>query len=695
MKDLLPARAIGQALPRLDGPLKVAGQAPYAYEQPVDLPTYLYVVQSTVARGRITAIDTAEAEAMPGVIAVLTHKNVPRLASDKNKELWVLQSGDVSYRGELIGGVIAETPETARDAAGFVRVTYQEQPHDVELRADRTDIYAPASVNPQHRTDTFDGDVDSALSSAEVTIDQTYTTPMEHHNAIETHSTVAVWDEDSHRLLLYDANQGPHMIAGMLAEPLGLDPEQIHVVSPYIGGAFGSKSFPRPHHIAVAMAARMTGGRPVRFALTRQQAFVMATYRTPTIQRMRLGADATGRLTAIAHDVIEQTSRIKEFAEQTALPSRTMYAAPNRRTTHRLAPLDVSVPGWMRAPGETPGMFAIEVAMDEMALACGLDPIEFRLRNDTDVDPDTGKPFSSRNLAACLREGARMFGWERRVGPGRRREDGWLVGLGVAASTYPALGRPGSVAIIQYGADRRYRVLIGAADLGTGAWTALTQIAADALGCPVADIRLEIGDSYLPMASVAGGSSGTNCWGSAIAAAADAFRAEHGGNPEPGAEARAEMPDNPDRKQYATHAFGAQFAEVRVDVDTAEIQVPRMLGVFAVGRIVNPRTARSQLIGGMAMGLSMALFEDGVVDPRFGHVVNRDLAEYHVATNADVKEIEATWIDEVDPHLNPMGTKGIGEIGIVGAAAAVANAAYNATGIRVRDLPITADKLMR
>jgi xanthine dehydrogenase YagR molybdenum-binding subunit len=660
----------------------------------VQHPAYLYLVQSTVARGRIVTIDTSEAEAMAGVIAVLTHENAPRLASDENKELWVMQSAEVCYWGEVIGAVVAETPEIARDAAGCVRVTYEEQPHDVQLRVDHPGRYAPKWVNPRNPTDTFAGHFESALGSAAVTLDETYTTPMEHHNSIETHTTTAVWDEKAGRLLLYDSTQGVHGTANLLAAPLGLKREQIRVVSPYVGGGFGSKGYPKPHHIAVAMAARLTG-RPVRSTLTRQQAFVLASYRTPTIQRMRLAADSTGQLSAIGHDVVEQTSRIKEFAEQTALPSRVMYAAPNRRTTHRLVALDVSQPGWMRAPGETPGMFAAEVAMDEMAQACGLDPIEFRLRNDTDIDPDSGKPFSSRNLAACLREGAGLFGWAARAEPGSRRTGGWLVGIGVASSTYPAHEIPGSAAIVHYGQDRCYQVRIGAADLGTGAWTTLTQIAADALGRPVADIRLQIGDTDLPMASVAGGSSGTHGWGSAIVAAAEAFRAEHGVDPAPGAEARATMPDYPDRQRYATHAFGAQFAEVWVDVDTGEIRVPRMLGVFAIGRVVNPRTARSQLIGGMTMGMSMALFEQSVVDPRFGHVVNRDLAEYHVPTNADVKEIEATWIDELDPHVNPMGTKGIGEIGIVGGAAAVANAVYNATGIRVRDLPITADKMLR
>ena len=433
----------------------------------------------------------------------------------------------------------------------------------------------------------------------------------------------------------------------------------------------------------------------IKFALTRQQMFSLAGYRTPTIQRFRLGADRKGRLVAISHDVVEQTSRIKEFAEQTAVPTRIMYAAPNRRTTHRLAALDVAVPSWMRAPGETPGMFASEVAMDELAEACGLDPIELRTRNEPSSDPESGKPWSGRNLIGCLREGARRFGWGARdPRPATRRRNGWRVGLGVASSTYPRYALPGNRATIRYDADQRYTVRIGATDLGTGTWTTLSQIAADALGCPVSAVRLEIGDTDFPAASVAGGSSGMTSWGSTIVAAARAFRASHGGSPPVGAEVGADMPDMPEEKRLAMHSFGAQFAEVHVREDTGEVRVARMLGVFSVGRIINPRTARSQFIGGMTMGLSMALHEHGVLDPRFGHIVNHDFATYHIATNADVGDIDATWLDEVDSNSNPMGSRGIGEIGIVGAAAAIANAVYNATGIRVRDLPITPDKLL-
>ncbi|MGH7101837.1 MAG: xanthine dehydrogenase family protein molybdopterin-binding subunit, partial [Acetobacteraceae bacterium] len=472
-------------------------------------------------------------------------------------------------------------------------------------------------------------------------------------------------------------------------------PARLRVIAPYVGGGFGSKGEPHPHDVLAALAAKVVPGRPVKLALTRQQMFCLAGYRTPTIQRLRLGVDREGRLSAIVHDVIVQTARIKEFVEQAAVPTRIMYAAPNRRTTHRVAALDVPVPSWMRAPGETPGMFAGECAMDELAEASGLDPIQLRIRNEPATDPLSGKPWSGRNLAGCLREGARRFEWDRRdPRPGIRRRDHVRIGTGVAASTYPRYALPGSVASIRFGAEGKYAVGIGAADIGTGTWTALTQIAADALSVPVEEVRMEIGGTDQPNATVEGGSSGISSWGPPIVAAARAFRAEHGAEPEPGAETSAGMPDNPDEGRFAMHSFGAQFAEVEVDVDTGEVRVARMLGVFSAGRIINPLTARSQFIGGMTMGLSMALHEESVLDPRFGHVVNNDFANYHIAANADVRDLEAIWLDETDLHSNPMGSRGIGEIGIVGAAAAIANAVWHATGIRVRELPITPDKLL-
>ncbi|MEU6319625.1 xanthine dehydrogenase family protein molybdopterin-binding subunit [Streptomyces sp. NPDC047009] len=702
------SHAVGTPLDRLDGPDKVRGTATYAFEHPLDRPASLYPLQATIAAGHVTGIDAAAAHAEPGVLAVLTHHNAPRLAWADDAELAVLQTDEIAYRGQIVGAVIAETPEIARHAAHLVRLDCAERAHDVELRSDRDDLYKPqhAALFGQGGGDLMDGspadsamgEVEAALTAAEVTLDATYTTPMNFHNPMEPHTAVAVWNDDE--LTVYCSTQGVTMSRDLLAAVLGLEPQRVHVVSPHVGGAFGSKVYCHAYAVLAAMAAQFVR-RPVKFALTRRQMFSLVGYRPATIQRIRLGADTRGHLTAIAHDVIAQTAKAKGYAEQVAVCTRVMYAAPHRRTTHRLAPLDLPVPTIMRAPGDAEGMFALESAMDEMAAACGLDPVEFRIRNEPAVDPETGRSFSSRHLVACLRDGARRFGWQgRNVFPRARRDRGWLVGTGVAASTYPSPRFPGNVTTIRVGPDGHFTVLIAAADLGTGTWTALTQIAADALGVTVDDVELRIGDGELPRASPAGSSSGINSWGTSIVETARRLRAllefQHGGVvPQQGLEATADMPDNPDAARYAMHSFGAQFAEVRVHADTGEVRVPRLLGVFDAGRVINPKTCRSQLLGGMTMGLSMALHEQGVVDPRFGHVVNQDFAEYHIASNADVGSIEAYWVDTEDPYTNPMGAKGVGEVCIVGTAAAIANAVHHATGIRVRDLPITLDKLLQ
>jgi xanthine dehydrogenase YagR molybdenum-binding subunit len=691
-------RAIGAPFERIDGPEKVKGTARYAFEQPVEQPAYLYPLQAAIAAGQVTRFDGGAALAEPGVLALLRHENAPKLPSAQDPELAILQSEEVNFRGQLLGGVVAETPEAARYAASLVRLEYRERPHEVELKRTGNHLYAPQHVNPTLDTDTARGDLDTALESAAFRLDATYTTAMYFHNSMEPHTTIAIWGNEG--ITLYVSSQGVHWVRQTVASTFGFDPERVHVISPHVGGGFGSKAFTHADVILAAMAARLVAGRPVKLALTRQQTFSLIGYRTPTIQRLQLAADAEGHLTAITHDVIEQTAKIKEFAEQTAVATRMMYAAPNRRTTHRLAALDVQPPTIMRAPGEAPGMFALESAMDEMAVACGLDPVEFRIRNEPPIDPESGLPFSSRNLVACLRAGARRFEWQpHQPGRGARTDRGWMIGTGVAASTYPVFRLPGSVATIRVVPGGRYIVRIGAADIGTGTWTALTQIAADALAVRVEDVELQIGDSALPPASVAGGSSGITCWGSTIIEAArklDELRAEYVGTiPAEGLEVTSQMPDNPYVGRFSMHSFGAQFVEVRVNQSTGEVRVPRLLGVFAAGRIINPKTARSQMIGGMTMGLSMALHEDGVLDPRCGYVVNQDLAEYHIASNADVNSIEVDWVDEEDPYSNPMGSKGVGELGIVGTAAAIANAVYDATGIRVRDLPITLDKLLQ
>ena len=693
MSTITERRAIGAPLDRRDGPEKVTGTAPYAYEHRFDSPLYLFPVHSDVARGWVTRIDASGAENLPGVVAVVTYENAPRLADTSDRELAVLQDADIAFRGQYVAAAVAETLEIARYAASLVGVSYHEEPHDAELRADRDDLYAPDVVNAGYPTDTEQGDFDKAFSAAAVKLDETYTTPMEHNNPMEPHTTVALWEAGD--LTLYESTQGPHMVKGTLAQVFGLDRDRVRIIAPYVGGGFGSKVL-HANTVLAALAARVVEGSPVKFALTRQQMFSGVGYRTPTIQRIRLGAGHDGRLTAICHDVIEQTAKTKEFAEQAAVPTRTMYATQSRRTTHRLAALDVPVPSWMRAPGEAPGMFALESAMDEMAIRCGLDPIEFRVRNEPEIDAETGLPYSSRNLVACLREGARRFGWaDRDPRAGARREGRWYIGTGVAASTFPVFRLPGSVARITSARGGRYLVEIGATDIGTGTWTALTQIAADALGTGVHSIDLRIGDTTLPEASVAGGSSGINSWGSAIFEAARVFRDQHGHHPSEGDEAQAAAPDNPEAGRYSMHAFGACFAQARVDADTGEVRIPRMTGVFAAGRIINPKTARSQIIGGMTMGLGMALHEESLVDARFGHVLNHDFATYHIPSNADAGQFDIAWIDEEDSRVNPMGSKGIGEIGIVGSSAAIANAVYHATGIRVRDLPITPAKLVR
>jgi xanthine dehydrogenase YagR molybdenum-binding subunit len=675
---------------RVEGPDKVTGRARYAYEHQVADVGYAFPVQSTVASGRVTSVDATEALAMPGVIGVLgTGTSVP-FGDKGNFELALFASDEIAYRGQLVGVVIADTLENARAAAAAVRVSYQTAPHDVVLRPDHPGLYRPAKINPALPTDTGYGDVDGGLAGAAARVDVTYRTPVQHNNPMEPHAAIAAWDEgangDVGGLTVWDTTQGPSADRDTIAEVLGLSPDQVWVISPHVGGGFGCKGTTRPHAILAAIAARAVG-RPVKVALTRQQMFTLTGHRTPTIQRVALGAEADGRLTAVAHDVIEHTAIRTEFAEQTAACTRVMYATPAMRTTHRLARLNVPAPSWMRAPGETPGMYALESAMDELAVALGMDPVELRIRNDPDAEPESGLPFSTRNLVACLREGAGRFGWaDRDPRPGVRHVDGWLLGTGVAASTYPARRRPSSATADAL--DGGYVVRIAAADIGTGARTALARIAGAVLGADAALVRVELGDSALPPASLAGGSMGTASWGSAVAAACEALRKDgKHGSANTAADVAADS-------AFARHSFGAQFAEVIVDPLTGEVRVTRLLGVFAAGRIIDPVLARSQFIGGMTMGLSMALLEATAVDGTAGGFVGTDLAQYHIATCADVPGIEAFWIEEDDPHLWPGGGKGIGEIGITGTAAAIGNAVYHATGRRIRDLPITPAKLL-
>jgi len=670
---------LGASLSRIEGREKVTGQAKYAYEFAPEGVAYAVIVQSTVAKGEITAV---EAPRLDGLLAVITHENAPALEAVADGELAVLQSARVAYRGQPVAVVVADAFEVARDAAAQLRIVYAAEPHDVRLRPDHPGFYKPDSVNGGYETDSVIGDAEQAFADAAFTHDATYSTPAHHNNPMEPHATTAFWEGGA--LTLHDSNQGVAPVRDTLAKLFGLAPEQVRVLSPHVGGGFGSKGTPRPNVVLAALAAKVVE-RPVKLTTTRHQQFALAGYRTPTLQRVRLGAGADGRLTAIIHEAFSQSSTIKEFTEQTTTPTRVMYAAANRRTTHRLTRLDVPTPSWMRAPGETPGMFALESAIDELAQAIGLDPVELRVRNEPDRDPENGKPWSSRHLVECLRQGAERFGWAQRA----PRSDGQhLLGTGVACSTYPAYRAPNRASAESHD-DGTFTVKVAASDIGTGARTVLTQIAAEALGTDPANVRVEIGDSAFPGGGVAGGSMGTASWGSAVHKACTALR-ESGG-----VHASADTTEDVKALEaYSRHAFGAQFAEVRVDPDSGEVRVDRLLGVFAAGRILNPKTARSQLIGGMTMGLGMALMEEGVIDLEFGDYLNHDLAGYHFAAHADVASIEVHTIEEDDRNLNPMGSKGIGEIGIVGTAAAIANAVHHATGIRVRDLPIHLEDML-
>ncbi|MFI8962701.1 xanthine dehydrogenase family protein molybdopterin-binding subunit [Streptomyces sp. NPDC053493] len=681
---------------RRDARQKVTGEARYAADRLPPGCLHACPVPAAVARGRVTAVHADEVLRRPGVHAVLTHENAPRLGDADDPTLLLLQDDRVPHRGWYVAVVVADTLEHARAAADALRIDYAAEDHDVELSAGHPRLYTPEEANGGHPAVRERGDFDTAFAACAVRLDATYTMTALHNHPMEPHAATARWDDDG--LTVYDSSQGATVVRDVLARLFQLPERQVTVDSSYVGGGFGSKGTPRPPAVLAAMAARHTG-RPVRLALPRRELAAVVGHRAPTVQRLRIGASQDGVIAALAHEVVTQTSTVKEFVEQAAVPARTMYTSPHSRTVHRVVALDVPTPSWMRAPGEASGMYALESAMDELAAAAGLDPVEVRLRNEPGEEPDSGKPFSSRGLADCLREGARRFGWaERDPRPGVRREGDLLTGTGVAAATYPVLVSP-CKASAHAAPDGRFVVRVDATDIGTGARTVLAQVAADALGAPLDSVRVELGSSRLPDAPVAGGSSGTASWGWAVHKACTSLRAalaaRPGSPPPEGVTVEADTEEEAGRTSpYARHAFGAHFAEVRVDTVTGEVRVSRLLGVYAVGRVLNARTARSQFIGGMTMGLGMALTEHSTMDRAFGDYTEHDLASYHVPVCADVPAIEAHWLDEHDDHLNPMGSKGIGEIGIVGTAAAIANAVHHATGVRLRDLPLTPDRLL-
>ncbi|MFB8777660.1 xanthine dehydrogenase family protein molybdopterin-binding subunit [Streptomyces broussonetiae] len=682
--------AVGAPAERREGPEKVTGRARYAAEHHLPGRAHAWPVTAAVARGRVRSVDAARALELPGVIAVLTHHNAPRLAEPDDPMLWVLQDDRVPHHGAFVALVVAEDLETARAGAAEVRVVYAAEAHDVVLRADHPGVYEPEQANAGYPARREQGDPEDAFAESTVRVDARYRVPPLHNHPMEPHSSTARFDGD--RLLVHTSSQGTTAVRAMLATAFGMPEERITVGAEHVGGGFGSKGTPRPDVVLAALAARHTG-RPVTVALHRRMLPFVTGHRAPTLHRVRLGAGADGRLTGVLHEVTTHTSRTKEFVEQAAVPARVMYAAPHRLTVHRAVALDVPVPSWMRAPGEAPGMYALESAMDELADELGMDPIELRIANEPDTEPDSGRPFSSRHLVECLREGAHRFRWSREA----TREGPRLVGQGVAAATYPVGVRP-STAVALALPDGTFTVRTNATDIGTGARTVLAQIAADALGVPLERVRTEIGSTELPPAPLAGGSSGSSSWGWSVHGActrlAAALAVHTGPLPPEGLSAEADTTGRADAESpYARHAFGAHFAEVAVDTVTGETRVRRLLGMYAAGRILNARTARSQFVGGMTMGLGMALTEGSTLDPAFGDFAECDLAMYHVPAHADVPDIEAHWIDEEDPHVNPMGSKGIGEIGIVGTAAAIGNAVRRATGVRFRELPLTPDKV--
>jgi xanthine dehydrogenase YagR molybdenum-binding subunit len=731
---------IGRPLDRVDGILKVTGGARYAAELGPREPLHAVVVQSTIACGRIVTLDTTQAESAPGVALVLTHRNAQRLPDGglaavnppAGRVLSLLQDGAIHYNGEPIAVVVADTFEHATEAARLVQVTYTaDRPR---LRFDEAKRAPHAPKKDGHSpSDVAWGEFDAGMRDSDVQLDAVYRTPMEHHNPMEPHATLAHWE--GARLTLYDATQYVSGVRETVAKTLGISMGDVRVIDPFVGGGFGCKGSTWSHVVLAAMAARQAG-RPVKLVLARPQMFGPVGGRPQTEQHVVLGARRDGRLTALRHDVICHASAMEDFVETAASPSRALYACSNGTTSHRLATLDVGVATFQRAPGEATGSFALESAMDELAYRLRMDPLALRMANYAETEPASGKPWSSKMLRECYRDAAERFGWSKRTsGPRTMRDGRWLVGWGMATATYPAHRMPAS-ALARLLPDGSVLVQSGSQDLGTGTYTIMTQVAAETLRVPAARVRFELGDTAMPHAPVSGGSMTAASVGPAVQnacralrtrmiaeAVADARSPLHGaaadtveivggvftvtGEPprrEPVAdfaarrgtplEAHGDAKPGSDEARYATRSFGAVFAEVRVDAALGIVRVPRIVASYSVGRLLNAKTARSQLEGGIVWGIGMALFEDSLLDPRDGRFANANLAEYHVPVNADVGTIDVAFVDENDTRFNPLGARGIGEIGITGVPAALANAVFHATGTRVRDLPITLDKLL-
>jgi xanthine dehydrogenase YagR molybdenum-binding subunit len=708
---------VGLPLNRVDGRAKVTGAARYTADFFPEGALHAVAFCSGIARGRIVEIDAATAWEMPGVVSVLTHENMPRLqpldADDENgtpgQEFLPMQSDLIQHAGQHIGLVIADTLDRARAAALTIQVRYEEQQPWLwnaagEESAGRA--YRPKEVGRGEPADSSRGDADAALQTSSITLRERYYLPQENHNPMELSATVAAWQGDD-QLTIYTTTQHIYGSRHVIARALGLKDEQVRVICPFVGGAFGCKGSTWPHEFITAAAAKVVG-RPVKLVLTRRQMFTSVGCRPEIANKIALGADGAGKLEAILHDTCNHTAATDEWAEPTAKQTRMLYSCKNVKTTHRLVPVHRSNPTQMRAPGHAPGTWALEVAMDELAWKAGVDPIELRLRNHADRDEDLDLDYTSKSLRECYRQAAQRFGWDRYVQKvGAFRDGNILIGWGMATATYPT-NRAAAEVDVRLLPDGSAVVTTATHDLGTGTYTIMTQIAAETLGLPIENVTFLLGDSQMPKSPVSGGSQSAVSTGTAVRAACIAARENlvaaagisagesipdilrrHGKILE--ASAKTEPPE---KRKFSTHAFGAQFAEVRVDLALREVRLSRVVAAFAAGRILNEKTAKSQLMGGIVMGAGMALLEQTAYDPRREKPVTDNLADYLVPVNPDVPAIEVLLVPEHDTRVNELGAKGVGELGTTGIAAAVTNAVYHATGKRIRDLPITLDKLL-
>ncbi|WP_137389053.1 xanthine dehydrogenase family protein molybdopterin-binding subunit [Rhodoligotrophos defluvii] len=737
---------VGQPLPRVDGRAKVTGSARYAADFNQDGQLYAVIVSATVGLGRVTGIDAAPVEKMPGVVDVITHKNAPRLAYGAHRgyidpaigeRLHVLQDDRVRFYGQPVAVVVAETLDEAERAATALQVTYdREQPVVDPADANAEAIIPEAAAEPDARipADSARGDADTALASAQVKVDETYDIARENHNPMEPHATVAAWNGD--RLTLWSKSQFVVNEQAEIAAVFGIPAEQVQVICPFIGGAFGTSLRTWPHVTLAALAARQVG-RPVKLVLTRKQMFFTTGHRPRTLQRVALGATRDGKLTGVVHEGVAETSRYEQFIEALINATGYMYSCPNVRTRYRLKPLDTGTPTYMRGPGEASGILALECAMDELSYALGIDPIDLRRRNEPAIDEAEGKPFSSRSLMQCYDLAAERFGWSNRDPRPRSMRDGrLLIGMGAASATYPAYHAQSS-ARVRLNPDGTAEVEVAASDMGPGTYTSMTQVAAETLGLPVEQVRFQLGRSDYPPAPSHGGSWTMASVGTAVRAACIAAQQEAAklaiadqrspvfgatldgvewaegrlrrrGDTAPGQaygdlvagagrsiEAEASASRDPEAaRRFSMHAFGAVMVEVAIDPDVGTIRVRRALGAYGIGRVINPHLARSQCIGGMVGGIGMALMERTTLDRRDGRPVNAHMADYLVPVNLDIPHLEAYCVDEVDQHVNPLGVKGLGEIALVGMAPAIANAVFHATGRRVRALPIRIEDVL-